>query len=155
MVSKEALTGVWLAAQRPSRASRERVKAKLKWHQGALCSGTLPASLCTFFSSSLMAASPLPAGDGGQPSRSLLPAPTAISQSELGSSRAKTERPGLDPVPTLDQSPEARGVVQGKTMVTFRPLGGPQWRGRKNHCPLIRQPGTGSLESLPLWGHVQ
>lgn len=134
--------------------SLKRIKARLKCHQGSLCPGTLPASLCTSFFSCLMEASPLPAGDGGQPSRALLPAPTAISQSELGSSQAKTEGPGLDPVPTLDQSPEARGVVRCKTMVPFRPLGGPQWRGCKNHCPLIRQPGTGSLEPLPIWGHV-
>lgn len=71
--------------------SLKRIKARLKCHQGSLCPGTLPASLCTSFSSCLMEASPLPAGDGGQPSRALLPAPTAISQSELGSSQTKTE----------------------------------------------------------------
>lgn len=152
MVSKEALTGVWLAGQRPSGASRESRPESSATRALSAQEPCLP--LCTSFSSSLMEASPLPAGDGGQPSRALLPAPTAISQSELGSSQAKTERPSLEPVPTLDQSPEARGVVRCKTMVPFRPLGGPQRRGCKNHYLLIRQPGTGSLEPLPMWGHV-
>lgn len=153
MVSKEALTGVWLAAQSPSGASRERVKAKLKWHQGAVCSGTLPASLCTFSSSSLMAASPLPAGDGGQPSRALLPAPTALSQSELGSSQAKTERPGLDLVPTLTNHPRPEVWCRVRQW-WLQAAGWPTVEGAQKSLSFDQTTWTGSLEPLPIWGHV-
>lgn len=98
--------------------------------------------------------SPQDGNHGDQPPRVLLPTPAAISQSQLGSSPGKIERPGLDPVPTPDQSAEARSVVGSKNMVPSRLMGGPQWRWCKKHGPIVRRPGTGSLEPLPIWGHV-
>lgn len=154
MVSKKALTGTWLAGQEHSGDLGESAKARLECHQGSLCPGVLPASLCTSPYSSLMAASPLKMEImvTSPPEFYFLPLLPFLSQ--LGSSQGKIERPGLDPVPTPDQSAEARGVVGSKNMVPSRLMGGPQWRWCKKHGPIVRRPGTGSLEPLPIWGHV-